>query len=130
MNERAILEQRVVTLSGLLGTPDGPLGLKAGALGTQFTARWDAERRLIQRILEESPPGASDGDLETTLNLWRERTGAFIRGASAERPAWTDKQGKLWDAHEVMAILDDIRERIEAWQGADGRALEGGDEEE
>ncbi|MCE7938465.1 hypothetical protein DCC79_05170 [bacterium] len=130
MNERSILEQRVVTLNGLLDIPEGPLGSKAGTLGRQFRERWRAERRLIQRILEEAPQDAADADMTATLALWRDRTTAFIRGTNDEQPSWTDRHGTVWDAHLVLALLDDVQERIEAWKAPDvvGDALDADDE--
>ncbi len=129
MNERSILEQRVVTLNGLLDIPEGPLGSKAGSLGRQFRERWQAERRLIKRILEEAPGDGSDADMTATLALWRDRTSAFVRGASTDHPSWTDRHGTVWDANLVLSLLDDVQERIEAWKvpevvgdGADGDA--------
>jgi len=124
MNERTILEQRLVTLGGLLDTPDGPLGPKAGALAQAFQQRWEAERRLIERILSDAPAGAPDSDLQATIGLWYDRTAAFVKGSGDERPTWTDRQGVVWDAHDVLAIVEDLRERIAAWQ--DGELMAAG----
>ncbi len=128
MNERAILDQRIITLNGLLGTPGGPLGPKADSLGRQLQDRWEAERRLIARILEETPTDAPDAEIEATLNMWYDRTAAFIKSAGNDHPTWTDRQSTVWDAKQVLLIVDDLRERIEAWQAADELALEGADE--
>lgn len=116
MNERAILEQRVITLNGLLDTPGGPLGNKAGILGRQFGQRWTAERQLLRRILDETPADATDADTRATLTLWRDRTAAFVRSSDSDQPTWTDRNGLVWDAHVVLSLLDDIQERIEAWK--------------
>jgi hypothetical protein len=130
MNERAILIQRVTTLSGLLDTPGGPLGPKAGGLSQQLQAGWEAERRLIQRIIEETPADAPDAEIEATLDIWRDRTAAFIKSSDSDRPTWTDRQGTVWDAQSVLAILEDIRERIEAWQDPGEADLNMSDEDE
>lgn len=129
MNERAILNQRVITLSGLLGTPGGPLGPKAGGLSQQLQAGWEAERRLIQRIIDETPADAPDSEIEATLDMWRDRTAAFIKSADSDRPTWTDRQGTVWDAQAVLAILEDIRERIEAWQDTGDAEIHAADDE-
>lgn len=115
MNERQILEQRIITLDGLLATPGGPLGPKAGPLATQFHQRWQIERRLLHRVLDETPADAPPQAVLETLQLWQDRTAAFVRKSPDERPSWTDREGLVWDAQEVLAVLDDIRERIEAW---------------
>ena len=111
MNEREIVDQRIVTLSGLLDTPGGPLGPSAGSLGRDLAASWDAERRLLQRILRETPAN----DVRATIAQWHERTAAFVERSTDPTPSWKDRDGNTWDAREVLRILEDIRQRIEIW---------------
>ncbi len=111
MNAREVVEQRIVTLKGLLDTPGGPLGPAAGSLGRDLAASWEAERRLLQRILHESRAG----DVHATIAQWRERTAGFLERASEPAPSWSDRDGNTWDAREVIRILDDVRQRIDIW---------------
>lgn len=118
MDERNILEQRIVTLSGLLdgpNGPNGPLGPAAGALGERLRQSWEAERRLLARILAD----AQDGDVHTTLDIWTERTSAFLRQQGDAPPTWMDRQGNQWHAEQVLTLLEDIQERLDSWQRAD-----------
>lgn len=120
MNEREIVEQRIVTLSGLLETPGGPLGPAAGSLGRDLAASWDAERRLLERILRET----KGGDVMATIAQWQERTAAFVERATDPTPSWSDRDGNTWDAREVVRILSDIQQRIDIWLAAEPPAAE------
>jgi hypothetical protein len=115
VSDRAVLEQRVVTLGGLIETPGGPLGSSGGTIGARLVAGWAAERRLLERILAES-----QGDqVRPTIETWHDRTLTFIAGTQDDAPHWTDRAGNRWDAREVLALLDDIRERLDTWSDAD-----------
>ena len=116
MNERDVLEQRLATLLGLLSAPAGPLGPNAGALGEQLRAAWETEARLIERLLAETP-GA---DVLATVRAWRSRTLAFAERSPVEAPTWTDKQGRVWNAPDVLMTLDDLTDRVERWMRAAG----------
>jgi len=111
VNEREILSQRIVTLSGLLDTPGGALGPAAGELGARLRAGWETERRLLERIVAE----AKDGDVRTVVDVWHARTTAFLGGAGGDAAGWTDGEGRRWLAAEVLALLDDVRERLATW---------------
>jgi hypothetical protein len=115
MDEKRILEQRIVTLTGLLDTPGGPLGPTAGALGQRLRQSWDAERRLLCRLLSDT----RDGDLRATMGLWFERTSAFLRQSADDPATWTDRDGHQWDAAQVLELLADVQERLDSWQQAD-----------
>lgn len=124
MRAREVVEQRIVTLSGLLETPGGPLGPAAGALGRDLAASWEAERRLLKRILHES----AGGDVQATIAQWRERTAAFLERASGPAPSWSDREGHVWDAREVLRILDDVLQRIDIWLAGDNTAVSTGND--
>lgn len=111
MTEREIIEQRIRTLDGLLQAPGGPLGAAGGQLADRLSEGWRAEQRLLNRILDESK-GKS---LRATISLWQERTSAFAESSDDERPSWRDREGNVWDAIEVLRILEDLDRRLEAW---------------
>lgn len=113
MTERDVLQQRVSTLQSLLESPGGPFGSKAAPLASKLAGRWRAELMLIARILEDCPEGQ---DLQRTLDLWQARTSAFMSTSDADRPGWSDRQGRAWDAIEVLEILADIHDRLRAWR--------------
>jgi hypothetical protein len=115
MNNRAMLEERVATLTGLLTAPQGQLGHAGGPLVQRLIANWEVERRLLERILADSPCD----DVRTTLAAWLERTAAFMSSSGAESPSWTDRHGNRWDACQVLALLDDIRERLDTCEEPD-----------
>jgi hypothetical protein len=118
MNEREILEQRVVTLGGLLDAPGGPLGASGGDVAKQLMQRWSAERRLIERILSE----ATGEQVRPTMEAWRRRTQEFVARSDDDAPGWTDRQGNRWDALEVLELLDDAGERLDSWERVPGQA--------
>lgn len=111
MNERAILEQRIVTLRGLLDTPGGPLGGSGGRIAVRLHHQWSTEQHLLERILAEAP----GDEVSPTLDVWARRTAEFINRAPDERPAWTDRQGQEWDAEQVLELVLDIQERLSSW---------------
>ena len=115
MDERQILGQRLATLDALLEGSGGLSGSGASALGERLRSGWAAERRLIQRLLDES----AGGDLRATMALWQERTAGFLARASDPEPAWTDGAGQRWEARAVLGLLADIAERLDSWQLAD-----------
>jgi hypothetical protein len=115
IDDREMLERRIDVLDGLLAAPAGPLGSSGGAVGRRLIATWQAERRLLARLLEESQ-GASPRD---TVEAWRARTETFVSGASDDAPRWTDRTGQTWDARQVLAILADLSERMDGWAHAD-----------
>lgn len=114
MDERKILEQRVATLNGLLETTGGSLGPAGGALGTTLRGKWEAERRLLRRVLAETP----GQDVRATLDLWGERTAAFME-KSGDSASWHDREGIEWHAAAVLDILVDIEERLNSWREAE-----------
>jgi hypothetical protein len=115
LNERAVLEQRLVTLTSLLETPGGPLGDSGGVIGARLQETWSTERRLIERILAE----AQGDDVWTTVEAWHRRTTEFIRRSGDDDPQWTDRHGHQWDAQRVLDLLVDIQERLEGWTRPD-----------
>lgn len=121
MDERAILEQRIVTLSGLLDKPGGPLGASSGEIGQQLADRWLAERQLLERVLSE----ATGSQVSPTVDAWRKRTEVFVARSNDEAPGWTDRDGKRWNALLVLELLADIQDRLRKWKlAADGQAPE------
>jgi hypothetical protein len=110
VNEREILEHRLTTLSGLLGS--APLSGPADhPLNERLTGRWRAEQRLLERLLSDAP-GAQ---VRATVDLWSARTEKFL-ASSADGPAsWTDAQGNRWDARVVHELLGETRERLDRW---------------
>jgi len=118
MTDRAVVEQRITTLTGLLETPGGPLGPAAGKIGEELLDSWRAERRLLQRILKETV----GEDVSATISLWYERTAAFAERSDSDRPAWRDREGNLWVADDVLRSLDDMRQRIAIWLADEGRS--------
>ncbi len=116
MNERAILEQRVVTLTGLLETPGGPLGSTGGDIAAELTSRWATERRLLERVLSE----ATGNQIKPTVDAWRKRTEEFIARSGSDSPSWSDREGNTWHALQVLELLCDAQERLDSWQSEPG----------
>jgi hypothetical protein len=128
MDERQILEQRLATLNGLLDTRVGALGPAAGVLGGQLRSKWEMERRLLGRVLAETP----GGDIRATLDLWGERTANFLE-KNGDGASWNDKDGFKWEAESVLNILIDVEERLNSWLQADepfDASDDGADEDE
>jgi hypothetical protein len=115
VTERAVLEQRLATLNGLLEGPGQLLGTAGADLASRLREGWQAERRLLERLLAEAP-GA---EMRPTVGLWRARTAGFVERTSEPQPGWTDRQGQWWDARQVLALLDDVEDRLDAWLQAD-----------
>jgi hypothetical protein len=116
MTEHEVLQQRMTTLQSLLESPGGPFGAKGapGApLAQQLAERWRTELKLIARILDDCPSGQ---DLQQTLDLWCDRTAAFLATSKSDRPGWTDRQGQAWDAGEVLELIEDLKDRLKAWR--------------
>ncbi len=116
MNEREILEQRVVTLAGLLRTPGGPLGTSGGKVGEKLQEAWTAERLLLQRILAET----EGTQVRPTIEAWFRRTAQFIEASSGNSPSWVDREGASWDARLVLEHLEDLTERLDSWSESRG----------
>lgn len=116
MNERSILEQRVVTLSGLLETPGGPLGGSGGDIAAELTNRWSTEKRLLERVLSE----ATGNQIRPTVDAWRKRTEDFVARSGDDWPSWSDREGNTWEARLVLELLCDAQERLDAWQSGPG----------
>lgn len=114
MNERTVLEQRVTTLDGLIDA-GGLLGPAGAALGQQLRSSWEEERRLLRRILAET----GGDDVRATLALWTARTEAFVAQSGDPNPGWQDRDGHRWDAQQVLSLLADTVERLDAWLAAD-----------
>jgi hypothetical protein len=110
---REILEHRLATLEALLESRQ-PLTGGDGAVGDHLKSGWAAERSLIARILEETAgPNVTD-----TMALWRSRTERFVASSEDRVPGWQDARGQRWDARRVLALLDEMDERIAAWSGS------------
>lgn len=109
-DERAFLRHRLATLAGLLAQPNGSLR-SGGALVQGIRAAWRTEHRLLERILAESRSRAP----QETIELWRQRTERFLAAAAEPDPEWRDREGQTWNARQVLAILDDLAERLRTW---------------
>jgi hypothetical protein len=114
MNERHVLEQRLITLNSLLDGSGHLLGPSGAAMGERLRSAWQAERQLLQRLLAET---AGD-NVRATIGLWRDRTAAFVQRSAAADAAWTDRSGQRWEATQVLALLDDTSERLDSWAAA------------
>ncbi|MCZ7573077.1 MAG: hypothetical protein M5U01_31375 [Ardenticatenaceae bacterium] len=109
MNTRELLKQRLATLDAL--TRGGSLrrgSSQSDDVAAQLTSQWNAEKRLIKRVLSEP------ADPAETLSHWRERTENF-RDKFPEREGWTDQQGNDWNAALVLQAIDNLFEHIENW---------------
>ena len=115
MNEREILEQRAITLRGLIEVPGGPFTAAAAAgIGERLVGRWKSELRLIERILDESKV---ESQIVPTLEIWRSRTSAFLESSEDDIASWTDRSGTTWNASSVLEIIAELDERIANWCG-------------
>jgi len=112
---RDVIAQRITTLDGLLGAPEGPFGGRGGELADRLADGWRAERRLLARILDE----AGSGDVTATIRLWQERTGAFLERSAEGAASWRDRDGHVWHAADVLRILDDLTRRVATWLSDD-----------
>lgn len=109
MNTRELLKQRLVTLDSLTRTGSLRRGNTQGDdVAAQLTAQWEAEKRLIKRVLSEP------ADPVETLLQWRERTENF-RDKFPEREGWADQQGNEWHAALVLKAIDNLIEHIDNW---------------
>ncbi len=117
LDARNLIEQRATTLRSLLDAPGGPFGTQSGDLGKRLAERWRLELRLIDRVLEETPDHKPVGP---TLELWQQRTEAFVESSESEAPAWTDRQGQRWQALAVLEVLSDLEERLSRVPGGPG----------
>jgi len=109
-NAREALAGRAQVLGSL--TAAGAIRGGAAELTGSLQAGWLAERRLIDRILADTP---GDQSVFTTLDRWEERTRAFSQKAGRTDAAWTDKQGEAWRADQVLGLIADLRDRLSAW---------------
>lgn len=100
--------------SQVLGTLTAAGAIRGGAaeLTGSLQAGWQAERRLIDRILADTP---ADQSVFGTLDRWEERTRAFCQKAGRPDAGWTDKQGEPWRADQVLGLIEDLRDRLSAW---------------
>ena len=121
MNARDVVAQRITTLDGLLASPSGPFSGRGGPLAERLAAGWHAERRLLQRILDES----RGADLQATIGLWNERTAAFLERSEEGAASWHDRDGHVWYASDVLRILEDLERRIDTWLAEDGAPAPG-----
>lgn len=109
-NAREALAGRSQVLSTL--TAAGAIRGGAAELTGSLQAGWQAERRLIDRILADTP---ADQSVFGTLDRWEERTRAFRQKAGRPDAGWTDKQGEPWRADQVLSLIEDLRDRLSAW---------------
>jgi len=107
MTDREFLETRLKTLQSLTGAAAALKGGGASGLQGKLHAAWEAEHRLLARILAEP------GDLAQTISAWQTRTQAFI-AKNPGREGWSDAQGHAWNASQVLALLSDLQQRLEA----------------
>jgi len=101
-----------LSAGGQLRTGTG--AASGAALQSRLVQAWDTERRLILRLLAETP----DGNIRQTLDAWEERTQSFLQKSPGRR-AWHDRQGQSWNADLVLQIIADLRERLDTWERAD-----------
>ena len=114
MDARGVLEHRLKTLEGLLSGPTPLSGGSESGLADQLTGRWQAERRLLNRVLEE----ASHTPVDQVVGRWATRTERFLEAADTEDPGWTDAHGQYWDATVTFDLLLETQERLERWSGS------------
>lgn len=125
MNQKDIVQQRIRTLSGLIDAPNGPFGASGGEVAARLVDSWAAERRLLQRLSDET----KGDDVLATIQLWQDRTTAFLAKAGPDEGAWRDRDGNRWVATDVLRILGDLRARIETWRAEAAPAAPAGDAE-
>ena len=112
MTDREFLQARLKTLHSLTETAAVLKGGGASGLQSKLHAAWEAEQRLLTRILAEP------GDLVQTISAWQTRTQAFM-AKNPGREGWTDAQGHAWNASQVLALLGDFQQRLEALKQPD-----------
>lgn len=112
MTNREFLQTRLKTLQSLTSAAAVLTGGGASGLQNKLHAAWEAEQRLLARILAES------GDVTQTLSAWQARTQAFV-AKNPGREGWSDAQGHAWNAQLVLALLADLQQRLESLQKAD-----------
>jgi hypothetical protein len=112
VNEKEILGHRITTLDSLLGAPALLSGATGGTLNAQLTERWQAERRLLERLMADT----ASGSVRDTVALWRSRTHRFLESSKDQIPGWTDHHGTTWNARLVWELLDEISERLDRWR--------------
>ena len=107
MTDREFLETRLKTLQSLTSAAAVLKGGGASGLQNKLHVAWEAEQRLLARILAEP------GDLVQTIGAWQTRTQAFV-AKNPGRDGWSDAQGHAWNASQVLALLSDLQQRLEA----------------
>lgn len=107
MTDREFLQTRLKTLQSLTGAAAVLKGGGASGLQNKLHAAWETEQRLLARILAEP------GDLAQIIGAWETRTQAFI-AKNPSREGWSDAQGHAWNASQVLALLGDLQQRLEA----------------
>jgi hypothetical protein len=113
MDDRDILANRLRTLDGLLAAPAPLSGGPGQVLNREIRDRWDAERRLLARLLEDTPgPNVRD-----TVALWYQRTTRFLESSADAVPGWVDGRGMRWEARQVLDLLEETRELLRRWAG-------------
>lgn len=112
MRQKNILSQRIMTLTGLTAGPNGPFGAAGGDVAQRLVNGWAAERRLLQRLLDET----KGDDVLATVAMWHDRTTAFLAKAGEGEGSWRDRDGHVWVGSDVLRVLEDVRQRIDTWQ--------------
>ncbi len=112
MRQKNILSQRIMTLTGLTAGPNGPFGAAGGDVAQRLVDGWAAERRLLQRLLDET----KGDDVLATVAMWHDRTTAFLAKAGEGEGSWRDRDGHVWVGSDVLRVLEDVRQRIDTWQ--------------
>jgi len=107
MTDREFLQTRLKTLQSLTGAAAVLKGGGTSGLQSKLHAAWETEQRLLTRILAEP------GDLVHTIGAWQTRTEAFL-AKNPGRDGWSDAQGHAWNAAQVLALLGDLQQRLEA----------------
>jgi hypothetical protein len=116
LDDRGILDYRLKTLDGLLGGRSPLEGATASSLTAQLRNPWQAESRLLRRLLED----AEGSNVRDTVQLWHQRTSRFLESSKDEVPGWVDGKGVAWDARLVLELLAETQERLERWTAAPG----------
>lgn len=110
MDSREILTKHFQTVGAL--SQGGVINLgfgtnrKQNELQRTLQNKWDTERNLLRRVLNEA------GDPEERLHQWRTRTGNFM-SKYPTRPGWTDRTGQQWDAQEVLNAIEKLLAELE-----------------
>ncbi len=111
MTDLEFLKRRIQTLTALLGAPGGAVQSRDGEVLATLRANWETERRLLERIVEES----RDRPPREVVAAWRQRTERFLACASDPDPSWQDRAGRTWWARPVLSALIDLEERLAVW---------------